>query len=61
MYGNAVEWCEDVVVGTDRHLRGGNYISSRSHFATVAACCVNSFPFDKGDSVGFRLARGSRN
>jgi formylglycine-generating enzyme required for sulfatase activity len=59
MSGNVWEWCEDMVYGSDRRLRGGS-IDGWSGYGAVDNRDIYQPPSKKtGSHVGFRLARNA--
>jgi sulfatase modifying factor 1 len=61
MSGNVWEWCEDMVYGSDRRLRGGS-IDGWSGYGAVDNRDIYQPPSKKtGSHMGFRLARSSGN
>ena len=59
MSGNVWEWCEDIVLGSQRQIRGGGW------FHSVENCAVSFRVYgpvlDRVPHFGFRLARNSGN
>jgi sulfatase modifying factor 1 len=58
MSGNVWEWCEDLVYGSFRRIRGGSW-GSYADDAAVAYRDYNHVPDYRFDFIGFRMARSS--
>jgi formylglycine-generating enzyme required for sulfatase activity len=58
MSGNVWEWCEDLVSGSNRRIRGGSWV----YDADYAAVAYRDFiidPDNRSHNIGFRMARSS--
>jgi len=52
--GNVWEWNEEIVSGSARGLRGGNWIGDASYLAASAP--NNNAPTNENSNIGFRVA-----
>ena len=60
MSGNVWEWSEDVAYTSYRRIRGGSWRSDADD-STVAYRGISSYPVNRLNNIGFRLARSSGN